>query len=138
MKFSVEKHLKQAKHNEDFHQCVCDSFPENFHDWKITTLFYIAIHYLKALAAKRAIDIGQTHFEIEQNINPLKNNASMRISRGAWMEYKSLLQYSKNSRYEGIATDHVTFEAIMANDYQFAQKNLGNFKKYIDKQISKK
>ncbi|MCC5916437.1 MAG: HEPN domain-containing protein [Cryomorphaceae bacterium] len=110
---------------------MCDNFSEKFYDWKITTLFYIAIHYLKALAAKRGIDIGQTHFEIEQNVNPRKDNASMRIKQGAWMEYKSLLNYSRSSRYDGIDSDIETFEKIMKIDYQMALKNLENFKKYL-------
>ncbi|WP_028892696.1 HEPN domain-containing protein [Tenacibaculum sp. 47A_GOM-205m] len=130
----MDKFLNQASHNEKFHQCICENFSDKFYDWKITTLFYIAIHYLKALAAKRGIDIGQTHHEIEQNVNPKKNNASMRIKQGAWMEYKSLLNYSRTSRYDGIVSDFETFEIIMENDYKMAVKNLDNFKKYIQKQ----
>lgn len=130
----MEKYLDQASHNEDFHQCICDNFSDKFYDWRITTLFYIAIHYLKALASKKGINIGQTHHEIEQNVNPKKNNAAMRIKQGAWMEYKSLLNYSRTSRYDGITPDFETFEAIMKNDYIMAQENLKNFKKYIEKQ----
>lgn len=130
----MDKFLNQASHNEKFHQCICQNFTDKFYDWKITTLFYIAIHYLKALAEKRGIDIGQTHHEIEQNVNPKKNNASMRIRQGAWMEYKSLLNYSRTSRYDGIVSDFETFEVIMENDYKMALKNLDNFKKYIEKQ----
>jgi hypothetical protein len=130
----MQKYLSQAYHNEDFHTCICDNFSEKFYDWKITALFYIAIHYLKSLAAMKGIDIGQTHFEIEGNVNPDRNKASMRISKGAWRQYKSLLQYSKTARYEGIVSDFEIFEELMKNDYQFALQNLNNFKKYIEKQ----
>ena len=128
------KFLNQASHNEDFHKCICENFEDKFFDWKITTLFYIAIHYLKELAEQRGIDIGQTHHEIEKNVNPIRNNASMRITKGAWNQYKSLLRYSRTSRYDGIASDFSTFEGLMENDYQFALKNLENFKKYVEKQ----
>ena len=130
----MNRFLSQASHNEEFHECICENFSDKFYDWKITTLFYIAIHYLKALASKKGIDIGQTHYEIEQNVNPLKHNASMRIKKGAWMQYKSLLNYSKTSRYEGVVSDFETFENIMKNDYEMALINLEKFKKYIEKQ----
>ncbi len=94
----MDRFLRQAKHNEEFHQCICDNSIDRFNDWKITSLFYTAIHYLKALALKKSINIGQTHQEIEQNVNPDRNNAVMRISKNAWYDYKKLLQYSKNSR----------------------------------------
>lgn len=130
----MDKFLNQAHHNEDFHRCICKNFSDKFCDWKITSLFYIAIHYLKALALQRGIDMGQTHYEIEQNVNPKKDNASMRIKKGAWLEYKSLLNYSRTSRYDGIVSDFETFETLMKNDYKMALKNLDNFKKYVSSQ----
>ncbi|RYM32099.1 hypothetical protein ERX46_15565 [Brumimicrobium glaciale] len=79
----MDRYLNQANHNEEFHNCICENSPDKFYDWKITSLFYTAIHYLKALALKRDINIGQTHHEIELNINPDRNNSSMRITKGA-------------------------------------------------------
>ena len=77
------KYLNQAHRNEEFHRGICENYPDTFFDWKITALFYIAIHYLKELADKKRIDIGQTHFDIDKNTNLLRNNAFMRISKGA-------------------------------------------------------
>jgi hypothetical protein len=127
----MDRFLKQAIHNEAFHKCICDNSSDNFYDWKITSLFYTAIHYLKALALKRGINIGQTHHEIEQNVNPDKNKPLMRVSKNAWYEYKKLLHYSRNSRYDGIDTDFETFELIMKVDYEECLKHLDTFKKYI-------
>lgn len=53
----MDRFLNQATHNEEFHSCLCENFTEKFYDWRITSLFYTAIHYLKALALKRVIDI---------------------------------------------------------------------------------
>ncbi|WP_166922660.1 HEPN domain-containing protein [Flavobacterium poyangense] len=127
----MNRFLTQASHNENFHSCICEKFSDNFYDWKITSLFYTAIHYLKALASKRGIDIGQTHHEIELNVNPDRHNSSMRISKTVWKEYKNLLRYSKNSRYDGINTDSETFEALMKSDYEYCLQHLDNFKKYM-------
>src|SRR6476619_3990067 len=56
-----QKFLNQARHNEDFHNSLCREFEHSFFDWKITCLFYISIHYLKALAVKRNKYIGSHH-----------------------------------------------------------------------------
>lgn len=123
-------HIQQAKHNEKFHECICEQFPDRFFDWKITVLFYQAIHYLKALAAQKGLRIGDTHHEIELNINPDRPKNVMPITRGAWREYNSLFQYSQTARYNGV-TDFETFEKLKEVDYGFAKKNLENFKKYL-------
>jgi hypothetical protein len=86
---------------------------------------------LKALALQKRIDIGQTHAEIEQNVNPDRHKPLMRITRGAWCDYKKLLHYSRTSRYDGINTDYETFELLMKTDYEYCLKHLDNFKKYI-------
>lgn len=130
----MNRFLNQASHNENFHSSICEKFSDNFYDWKITSLFYTAIHYLKALASKRGIDIGQTHHEIELNVNPDRHNSSMRITKAAWKEYKNLLRYSKNSRYDGINTDSETFETLMKSDYEYCVQHLDNFKKYMKSQ----
>lgn len=126
----MQQYIDQAIHNEDFHECVCTNFSDKFFDWKITILFYVAIHYLKALAAKKSIDIGETHMDIERNCNPDRANAAMRISANAWREYKNLFRYSQTSRYEGI-TDIETFEKLKEIDYSYCLKHLEFFKKYI-------
>ncbi len=126
----MQNHILQAKHNEKFHDCICTEFPDRFFDWKITVLFYQAIHYLKTLAAQKGIDIGDTHYEIERNINPDRQSPKMAITKGAWREYNALYQYSQTARYNGI-TDFDTFEKLKETDYKFAVQNLGKFKKYL-------
>ena len=54
----MQQYLNQANHNQKFHDCINSEFPGHFCDWKITVLFYIAIHYLKALADKKNFDIN--------------------------------------------------------------------------------
>ena len=57
----MQKHLGQAKHNQELLSEMEIKFPQRFFDWKITISFYIAIHYLQALADSKNIEIGQTH-----------------------------------------------------------------------------
>lgn len=126
-------HIKQARHNKEFHDCIDKEFPSRFCDWKITVLFYTALHYLKALAEKRTIDIGETHYDIEHNVNPDRNGRKMMISKGAWKNYKALFRYSQTARYEGI-TDFDTYNKIKEIDYKQSLIHLENFKKYIEGQ----
>jgi hypothetical protein len=125
--------LDHANHNQNFHDCVCKQFNDQFFDWKITILFYVGIHYLKALAAKRGAKIGDTHYEIEQSVNPDRPNSQMKISKNAWREYKNLFNYSRTARYEGI-TDKDTFEKIRKIDHSYCLQHLDNFKKYVNGQ----
>jgi hypothetical protein len=129
----MQQHIDQATHNQKFHDTIDCNFDGQFHDWKITVLFYVAIHYLKALASSRNIDIGETHYEIEQSVNPDRQNSKMKITRGAWREYKNLFNYSRTARYEGI-TDFETFEKLKQLDHSYCLTHLDNFKKYIQSQ----
>ncbi len=129
----MQHFLDQASHNQDFHNSIVGNFSDRFYDWKITVLFYIAIHILKALAAKRGIDIGSTHHEIEKNVNPDRDFAKMKIKRSAWNNYSALYHYSRTARYEGL-TDNATFESIMQIDHSYCLEHLEEFKKYISSQ----
>jgi len=129
----MQHHIEQARHNQTFHDCIETQFIGQFHDWKITVLFYIALYYLKALATSRGIHIGETHYDIEQNVNPDRPNAKMRITKNAWRDYKSLFQYSRTARYEGI-TDIATFEQLNQMDHAYCIQHLDNLKKYLQGQ----
>lgn len=129
----MQHHLDQALHNQTFHDCIENQFNDQFYDWKITVLFYIALHYLQALAATRGIHIGDTHYTVEQNVNPDRPNAKMRIAKGAWREYKNLFHYSRTARYEGI-TDIATFEKLKQMDHAYCLQHLESFKKYMQGQ----
>lgn len=129
----MQNHIDQANHNRDFHTCIEDNFSQKFCDWKITVLFYVALHYLKALASKRGIDIGETHYDIEKSVNPDRPGSVMKITRSAWREYKNLFNYSRTARYEGI-TEMNTFQNLKEIDHGYCVLHLENFKKYIEGQ----
>lgn len=129
----MQNHLNQAKHNEKFHNAICDKFDDCYFDWKITSLFYSAIHYLKALSSKKNIDIGDTHHEIEKNINPFSPGASMRLAKTPYRNYKDLYSYSRTARYDGFVNYEV-FQKAREADYIHCLELLERFKKYIKSQ----
>jgi hypothetical protein len=129
----MHQFLDQASHNQEFHDTIAGNFTDRFHDWRITVLFYVAVHYLRALAAKKGINIGKTHHEIELNVNPDRDSARMKITRTAWRNYHQLYHYSRLARYEGL-TDSETFEKLMQADHAYCLIHLSDFKKYIKAQ----
>lgn len=132
--------IAQIKHNEDFYTHTCAHFPENYHDWKVTIIFYISIHYVKALANQLGIDIGATHGDIRKNIKPpdrTDRRPSMAFSKNAYELYDYLYVTSKTSRYvgfldrRGAIADNATFQAIMAEDHKMCLEALDRLKRYI-------
>lgn len=105
----MQEYLNQAIHNENFHQTLCNLPTDaDYTDWKITCLFYIAFHYLKALSVHRGKNIGNFHVEINRNIRSGKHMPAMPISDTAYQNYMSLFHYSQVARYDGY-TDILVF-----------------------------
>ena len=132
--------LRQAKHNEKFHSSTCEYFPDDFYDWKITTLFYTAIHYVKALSNQNGISIGEDHYQIRNNIKPPDRTGrkpSMAFSKSAWGYYDYLYRVSQISRYNGfvdktgIFTDNESFQLIMCDEHNKCIEALEKLKRYI-------
>lgn len=126
----MQEHINKGKHNEDFHKCIDEKFPNKFYDWKITCLFYAAIHYLKALAAKKGKIIGDTHAEINNNVNPYRSTRVLDIEKDMWDEYFNLYQCSRTSRYDGFI-DSAYHDQIMKDDYTKCKRSLTRFKLYL-------
>jgi len=120
-------HIDKAEHNEFLHATLCENEPNNLFGWKIVALFYSALHYLKALGAKRSIDIGDTHFDIDGSCNPYRNDPIMPITKEAWAHYKHLLNYSKDSRYN-VSID------LERKDHENCISEFNQFKRYIKSQ----
>ncbi len=123
-------HINQSKHNSDLHGAICDKFPEHYNDWKITVLFYTALHCIKAYFKSKNIDIGDTHVQIEKSINPLIQHAPHKVNQGCWANYKSLYRYSHTARYDGIS-DMLTFQESLKEDHKNCKEHLIAVKKYV-------
>ena len=127
----MEEYIAKAKHNETFHCDLCENFDDKYFDWKITSLFYSAIHWIKVLANKEKKDIGVTHKEVNQNIDPNNRNAELKLNQGAYHYYINLYKHSKTARYDGIDTDLETFELLKKNDWNECQQHFKGLKKYL-------
>lgn len=132
----MQEYIDKVKHNELFHVDLCCNFQDKYFDWKITSLFYAAIHLIKVLATKDKKDIGFTHKEVNESIDPSNSEAKLKIARGAYTSYISLYKHSKTARYDGIETDHATFEILKKNDWNECVKHFENLKKYMTEKRS--
>lgn len=129
----MQQFIEQAKHNQLLHDTLHAAYPDQFNDWKITILFYVAIHYLKALAAKQKRSIGETHYDIKANIKPPRfagDSPTMPLTLSAFNIYQDLLKYSQTARYVGVKNSAV-FEQVRAVDHAACLRLLANFKLYL-------
>lgn len=127
----MNEYVSKAKHNEAFHCDLCESFSDKYYDWRITSLFYTAIHWIKVLAESNQKDIGFSHKEVNTNINPKNPNATLKISAGAYANYINLYKHSKTARYDGIQTNHETFELLKKSDWSECVKHFELLKRYL-------
>ena len=130
----MSRHILQAQHNEQFHNNICEQFKDFYFDWKITCIFYTAIHYLKALAEHRHKTIGNSHSEIFQSIKPNSNKRVLIVPDKIYNAYYDLYIYSITARYSGITTDENTYNDILLGDHSECVKLLNYFRKYVQGQ----
>jgi hypothetical protein len=123
----MEEHLNQAQHNERFLEAIALAFPDDFYDWRVTLVFYTALHYLQATAYLHRKDIGNYHEEIKKNI---KQGGNMPLKPWAVKEYEKLEHFSREARYDAFA-DIETFNITQKDNYAIAQSKLASFKKYL-------
>lgn len=123
-------HIQQANHNFDFHEVINKSHPDHYFDWKITCLFYVALHYMKAHIKNKNVDPGESHDEIAKLINPTNPDSKLKVSKTCWYNYRNLYQYSRTARYEGFMNKDL-FNEDKRNDYSNCMKCLLDIKKYV-------
>ena len=95
----VQKYLNLITHDLRLFDLLTGKMPnhlmdEDFSDWQVTVLFYMACIYLKAACSFLGIDI-QDHFTLRQVINNKEEFYS--IAR----VYRHLEEASRDARYEG-------------------------------------
>lgn len=121
----MQQHLNQAKHNESFLSVVETHFPDNFFDWKITIIFYIAVHYIDAYFAS----YGEHTYSHEDRREKLEYGANS-VSMAFIDHYNNLYNICRNARYNGF-TDEQAYLRLQQNKLAEAKKNLKFIKNYI-------
>ncbi len=114
-----EQHLKKAEHNEAFfNEFEIDATP--YLDWVVTGIFYSAIHYIRAVAAKHRFINISSYGEIDRmfsTVSIFKRNSDV------YIDYRQLKDDSRAARYE--ITPFSATEVIGLRDQEF--KNIKSF-----------
>jgi len=126
-------HIKQVKHNSNFHNDICSSYPDLYFDWKITVLYYSVLHLIKALAKKNNKIIGENHRDIFSNIKPGNPDAKMKITANMYRIYTDLYTYSHSARYDAIShlIDQDTWNELKREDHKCCLKCTASFNNYM-------
>lgn len=101
----MKEHIDRFKSNHEFLCGIEKNWPKDYNDWKITIIFYCALHLIKAYCKLNKKNIGFSHTQILENIDPSNTKALLPISVEAFNAYHDLYLLSKNSRYLGLYND---------------------------------
>jgi hypothetical protein len=92
----MKSRLKKAKYNEDFLTKFEELLPNDYFDWKITVVFYIAVHYIDAYFLSHGTGIN-SH---ESRRNTMEHHHSA-LSEDCIDNYDNLYRLARNARYNG-------------------------------------
>ncbi|MDX2002945.1 MAG: hypothetical protein SFW35_10965 [Chitinophagales bacterium] len=99
---------------------------------KLPYFFYIAVHCLKALAAKEGVSLGKSHQSVDDSVNPDSPTAVMPFDRKIYKKYRDLKKYSRIARYDGIIDlDEDTFEIVQKETHKQCVNLVIAFQDYI-------
>lgn len=127
----MHNHLDQAKHNERFLTEVERSFPLIYNDWKITIVFYAALHYLRAYASFRGVIIPESHDGMRRAMGSGQpSGPKLDIDESCSKSYRVLFSICHSARYQGVK-DMGRFEAMHGRGLVAARKKLDRIKGHL-------
>jgi hypothetical protein len=93
---TVEKHLRQAEHNEHF-LATLDLASTPYLDWALTIIFYAALHYLRALFSHHHLTNITRYGEMD---NAFARLPVCRRNPDMYQDYRQLKDDSRAARYD--------------------------------------
>lgn len=126
----MNKFYLQSQKNEELYNILQAEHPDDFNDWKITLLFYSALHLLKALASQKGklSLIGTKHQSQLNSISP--KSFIMPFSHEAHGLYRLLMNECHAVRYSGYIQESF-YETNLKNKLKKVHGAYFKFKKYI-------
>lgn len=91
-----QAHLQQAVHNEQF-LATFDLVITPYLDWAVTVIFYAALHYIRAVAARYLFSNISTYGELDRMFERLQ---ILRQNSGIYVDYRQLKDDSRVARYD--------------------------------------
>jgi hypothetical protein len=108
-----EIHLRQAKHNEQFLDTF-DLSTTPYLDWVVTVIFYAALHYIRALAARHHFGNVSSHADMDRIFSRVP---VFRRQPDVYVDYRQLKDDSRAARYD--ARQFSPREVVELQDEEF-------------------
>jgi hypothetical protein len=118
-----EDHVNQAKNNEQL-VAYLDGGP--YPDWRATAVFYAAVHYVQAYFT--SLTPPQKFERHKDRDTAIGNDKHI---RAIWSNYRSLKDWSRNARYEGLKPEPKDFKDDILPAIGAIKKHLRAFLPYI-------
>lgn len=90
------EHLQQAQHNEQF-LTTFELATTPYLDWAVSVIFYAALHYIRALAARHHLTNISTYGDMDQAFARL---TVFRKNPAIYPDYRQLKDDSRAARYD--------------------------------------
>ncbi len=128
---AMENHLRQATHNEGLLNHLEASCPESFNDWKVTLVYYLALHQLRAYCRFKHVMVGRSHKDLEVAMkNQGASVPNLDVDRECTDAYMLLESVSRAARYDGI-DDPALFEHTNCKRLSFAKLKLQKIGRHL-------
>ena len=125
----MKLHLEKAQQNERFLELIKKHSNNEFSEWKITVVFYIALHLVKALCKKKSIYTGNSHSRLETALNE-----SSLIPDDFADNYHALYENSRTARYSVYYKND--FQRILTvAKFKQSEQILKEIKSFVNKTI---
>ena len=103
---SATAHLQQAEHDEAFLSTLDLSTPV-YLDWAVTVIFYAALHYIRAVAARHFFTSVSSYGDMDRLFERV---AALKAHSALYHDYRQLKDDSRAARYDmrRFSADEVT------------------------------
>ena len=88
---TLEWYREQSDHNRVFYELVHATWPDKYHDWKVTPLFYSGLHRINYWLVRETGRAPESHFERKRLVG--------RKLPQVFKDYRDLYELSMRARY---------------------------------------
>ena len=127
----MDNHLRQVAHNESLLDHLETTCPNSFNDWKVTLVFYTALHLIRAFCKHSGVVVGVSHKELQIAMNNRGSSVpNLDVDVDCTNHYNSLYAASRQARYDGME-NNTLFESSNQRRLTFSKIKLQKIKDHL-------
>jgi hypothetical protein len=129
----MTNHLDQAKHNFNFLDYLDKSnLSDDYCDWKITVVFYTALHVMRAYTLFKGKSVINSHREFHDKINPEGIHNLLDLDSNIFDIYLELYYASKRCRYAESIISGESLKKLNTVQYGNSRNHLEKILEYVN------